>query len=463
MPRTLTGRIEPRVLADGRRAFYAKIRDDRYAVGHEPDWSKERAERFLNATLLPAAQLKQPWWELIPVARPNGAARDGVTFWQACDDWIDLRRLKSANRNTRSAAESPVVKHLLPFFAHTDARRTIDRLVTEIDESLVRTFIEHKRSERDLLTDVAEKLDEATDKERLDFEVLRASEACDLDALELELLWRYGMQGGRYRLSDPAAHGAISLSTRGLSDGQINLCLSRLSSILDRASRKHGLRIPDPTVDLRLQGNKPNRNWLRPTHLNALAEVGRRLDEAARYYDHNGREAAIWVFGLCGVRADEFCGLTWQDLSSEGLTVRKSKTEAGERTVQVPTIAREALARHRERLGDPPADTPIWPTATGRRRGPRNLQVRLLAPVIDAARRELQGTSGEPLPPRVTPHTFRRTAVTNWCWLGRNQRNTMHEIGHKSSRLTLEVYAQAIPRDPQQKAMLEGWMAGVEL
>jgi len=463
MPRALSGRLETRILTDGSVGFYVKIRNTRYALGREPEWTKERATRFLNATLLPAAKLEQPWWDLIPVPDPDGAPSGGVTFWQACDDWIDLRRMKSANPNTRSAAESPVVKHLLLFFAHKDAGRTVDRLVTEIDESLVRTFIEHKRGERDVLADVAEKLEEAGDEERLDFEALRVSEGCDLDVLELELLRRYGMQGGRYKLSDPQAHGTISLSTRGLSDGQINLCLSRLSSILDRASRKHGLRIGDPTVDLRLQGNKPNRNWLRPWHLEALSRVARALDDGAERYGHNGREAAIWVLGLCGLRADEFCGLTWQDLSAEGLTVRKSKSDAGERTVQVPRIAREALERHRERLGAPLADTPIWPTASGRRRDRRNLQVRLLAPVIEGARRELDGTAGEPLPPRVTPHTFRRTTVTNWCWLGRSQRNTMHEIGHKSSRLTLEVYAQAIPRDPQQKEMLAGWMAGVEL
>lgn len=69
----------------------------------------------------------------------------------------------------------------------------------------------------------------------------------------------------------------------------------------------------------------------------------------------------------------------------------------------------------------------------------------------------------EPLPARVTPHTFRRTAATAWYWLGRDERATMHEIGHCSSRLTLEVYAQPHPRDPKQKQMLEAWMAGVEI
>jgi hypothetical protein len=61
MPRPLFGHLETRVLADGLLAFYAKIRADRHALGREPEWATDRAERFLNATLLPAAKLKQPW------------------------------------------------------------------------------------------------------------------------------------------------------------------------------------------------------------------------------------------------------------------------------------------------------------------------------------------------------------------------------------------------------------------
>ena len=159
----------------------------------------------------------------------------------------------------------------------------------------------------------------------------------------------------------------------------------------------------------------------------------------------------------------EFCAFTWRDLSDAGLTVRKSKTDAGRRTIQVPAVARAALAAHRARLGDAGADTPIWPTSTGRRRDRNNARARLLAPVIEAARVALECSEGEPLPERVTPHTLRRTAATSWCWLGRDERATMHEIGHRSSRLTLEVYAQPRPRDPKQKQMLEAWMVGVEV
>lgn len=462
MPRLLAGHVEPRILSDGSHAFYAKIRADRALLGREPQWSLERAERFLSTTLLPAAQLRQEWWALIPSTDAEDQAQ-GVTVWRAFTEYVEWRRTKSENANTRNAAESPVVKHLLPFFAFVDHGRTVERLLSEVDEALVTAFIQRKREERDILTDLAEKLSEATDQELQGIDELSASPTVDLDGLELELLQRYGQQGGRFKPSDPDAHGRISLSSRGLSAAEINRCLTALRTTITRANRRHGLQIPDPTLDMRLKVDAPSRNWLWPQHLEALALAARAMDSCSGR-EHNGREAAVWVFGLCGPRVHEFCGFDWTDLSDAGLTVRKSKTDAGRRVVQVPTIAREALEAHRGRLGNPPDHTPIWPTATGRRRERNSVRTRLLEPVITQARVELE-TSGiqEPLPARVTPHTFRRTAATYWYWLGRDERTTMHEIGHRSSRLTLEVYAQPRPRDPRQKRLLTEWMEGVEL
>lgn len=463
MPTPLSGHLETRLLADGQRAFYAKIRTDRHVLGREPEWTKHRAERFLNATLLPAAKLRQPWWDLIPSPAADPAPTQSLMVWQACSEYVQWRETRSENRNTRSAATSPVVKHLLPFFAFVDAGQTIQRPLSDIDEGLVAQFIERKRQERAILTDLAEKLAEASAQELQDLERLTSSESVDLDEDEIVLLRRYGQRGGCRRLSDPGARGRISLSSRGLKDSEINRCLSTLRSVVDRANRRHGLQIPDPTLDMRLRRDAPNRNWLWPAHVEALIAAARALDEGEGRYAHNGREAAIWVLALCGPRVHEFCGFNWRDLSDAGLTVRKSKTDAGRRTIQVPTVARAALAAHRSRLGDTGADTPIWPTSTGRRRDRNNVRARLLAPVTKAARAALERSGGEPLPERVTPHTFRRTAATSWYWLGRNERATMHEIGHRSSRLTLEVYAQPHPRDPKQKQMLEEWMAGVEI
>ncbi len=137
MPTPLSGHLETRLLADGRRAFYAKIRTDRHALGREPEWTKDRAERFMNATLLPAAKLRQRWWDLIHSPAADPAPTQSLTVWQARTEYVRWRETRSENRNTRSAATSPVVKHLLPFFAFVDAEQTIERPLAEIDEGLV--------------------------------------------------------------------------------------------------------------------------------------------------------------------------------------------------------------------------------------------------------------------------------------------------------------------------------------
>lgn len=132
--------------------------------------------------------------------------------------------------------------------------------------------------------------------------------------------WRHGQRGGCHKFSDPDA--------RGLRDSEVNRCLSTLRSVVDRANRRHGLHIPDPTLDMLLRGDGPNPNWLWPEHLEALIAAARALDEREGRYADNSREAAVWVLALCGPRVQEFCAFTWRDLS-DGRTVRKSKTDAG--------------------------------------------------------------------------------------------------------------------------------------
>jgi hypothetical protein len=144
MARALAGTLRSRSLADGATALDVKIRSDLYTLGRTPDWSRQRAQRFLDSTLLPAAKLRQPWWELIPRLEDSGPAV--VTAWQAFTEYVEWRRTKSTNGNTRNAVESPVVKHLLPFFAFVDAGQQIERPLAEVDEALVAKFISRKRS-----------------------------------------------------------------------------------------------------------------------------------------------------------------------------------------------------------------------------------------------------------------------------------------------------------------------------
>lgn len=131
----------------------------------------------------------------------------------------------------------------------------------------------------------------------------------------------------------------------------------------------------------------------------------------------------------------EFCAAQWRHLSEQGLYIPEAKTSAGRRHLELPAIVRVALDDRRARL-DPRPDDFIWATAAGTRRDRANVRGRLLAPVVEIGALLLEarghrpltervGVDGSPTGIRVTPHTFRRTAMTYWAWADRNQRWAM--------------------------------------
>lgn len=136
----------------------------------------------------------------------------------------------------------------------------------------------------------------------------------------------------------------------------------------------------------------------------------------------------------------------------------ESKTAAGERDIELHRLVLRMLVERRDRLDPRPGDF-IWATAAGTRRDRNNVRNRLLAPVIRRADQLLIARGQRPLPrpagvaaewpqrapPRVTPHTFRRTYLTYLAWAGRHQRFAMGQAGHKDAKLTLEVYQQPFP------------------
>ena len=131
---------------------------------------------------------------------------------------------------------------------------------------------------------------------------------------------------------------------------------------------------------------------------------------------------------------------------------------------------RTALDRRRAELDPYPSDC-IWASAAGTKRDRNNVRNRLLAPVLEHAADLLEERGQRPLPARVdahgnptgvrvTPHMFRRTAMTYWAWADRNQRWAMGQAGHKSAKMTLEAYQQTFPRDHDARAQVLAWLRG---
>ena len=459
MARPITGSILTRRLADDTLVFDAKIRGVRRLLGPEPEWTEQRARRLMENRLPPAARLNQPWWELIPSQQQRDREPAGaLTVIDACTEYVANVEARLDNKNTINAYRTPVVKHVLPYFAYEAAHARRERPLTAIDEVLVGRFIQKKRAEREVMADLPEVLAELDDKTLRDPDRL----AAQLDDREWELLWLYGQRGGRASLSDPEAMGRISLSSRGLTNNEINRCLARLRDIVRMANRRHGLGMDDPTAGQSLPRSDPLRDWLHPVQFQATLDVAKVLDAhpARAEYAHHGRSSAVLMLGLCGPRVSEFGGARWRDLSAQGLYVPESKTSAGRRHIELPSIVREALDTRREQLR-PSAEDFIWGTARCTRRDRNNVRNRLLAPVLAISRQLLDARGQRPLPERVTPHTFRRTAMTYWAWADRNQRWAMGQAGHKSSKMTLECYQQSFPVDQDARAMVVGWLDGL--
>jgi integrase len=469
VPKPLSGSILTRRLADDTLVVDVKIRAERRLLGPASEWSETRARRLLEHKLLPAAQLRQDWTALIPGAS-NGSAGEAtaaLTVREAATDYVEaLSRYE--NPNTVYAYRYPVVKHLLPFLAYTDDERTADRALADVDEALMLRFVSAKQAERAVLQDIADTLAELDSDIRGDPELVKAQ----LDAEEWRLLCRYGQRGGHHMVLEPSASGLISLSSRGLSNNEINRCLARMRDIVRMANRRYKLGLDDPTHGCSLPRADPSREWLHPAQMQALLDAAQTLDANPTQdaYAHHGRHSAILALGLLGPRVSEFCAARWRDLSAQGLFIPEAKTSAGRRHLELPEIVRRSLEARRAALDPRPSDY-IWASAAGTRRDRNNVRNRLLAPVLELGAQLLEQQGQRPLPARVdadgnptavrvTPHLFRRTAMTYWAWADRNQRWAMGQAGHKSAKMTLEAYQQTFPRDPDARAQVMAWLSG---
>jgi len=464
VPRPLSGSILKRRLADDTLVVDVKIRGERRTLGPVSTWSEKRARNLLEGRLLPAARLRQDWAALIP-RQPDGAGvgtlSASLTVREAATEYVEaLSRYE--NPKTVESYRRPVVKHLLPFLAYVDEERTQDRPLADVDETLILKFVAAKQAERAVLQDIADTLAELDRDTRSDPQLL----ARELDEEEWRMLRRYGQRGGRHTVLDPLANGVVSLSSRGLSNNEINRCLARM------ANRRHRLGMDDPTQGCALPRQDPSREWLHPVQLQALLDVAELLDAypAREQYAHHGRYSAVLTLALLGPRASEFCAAKWRHLSEQGLFIPEAKTSAGRRHLELPAVVRTALDDRRARLDPRPEDF-IWATAAGNRRDRANVRGRLLAPVVEIAALLLEARGHRPLPERVgvdgsptgirvTPHMFRRTAMTYWAWADRNQRWAMGQAGHKSAKMTLEAYQQIFPRDPAARAKVVTWLRG---
>jgi integrase len=163
-----------------------------------------------------------------------------------------------------------------------------------------------------------------------------------------------------------------------------------------------------------------------------------------------GRRAICELLGRGGVRVGELCNMRIGDVrvhdpSGARFEVPESKTEAGERQVEMTPALAKAVAEHIGRLRL--LGLPSGPNAhlVVNLRGGRLSRGRVCQIVAEAA-----GLAGERLAaegmsvlPHTTPHTLRRTYISIALIANKfDVKFVMSQVGHANSAMTMDVYAQ---------------------
>ena len=203
----------------------------------------------------------------------------------------------------------------------------------------------------------------------------------------------------------------------------------------------------------RLKVTKPRRTWLE------LDEIRSLLDSAAK--DHRPLLATMI---LAGLRVGEACSLCWRDvhLARAKLTVRKAKTDAGQRVIDLSPSLLDDLKLHRASARDGTADAAVFPTRRGTLRNRNNVRARVLANSIKRANVARAKAGLPPIQEGVTNHTLRRMFASLLYEAGASPAYVMAQMGHTSSALALEVYARKMERQRDTGERMDALIRGAD-
>jgi len=183
-------------------------------------------------------------------------------------------------------------------------------------------------------------------------------------------------------------------------------------------------------------------------------------DELARLAKAMGDFGPMaYVAAVLGLRWGEVAGLKVGALELENHTLTVSeqvtrgkggqivvglpKSGAGRRTLSMPAALAEMLSAHLESMAPPPAEVDAWvfPSTSGGPLHYANWYHRVWAPAVTAA-----GLDG------ITFHDLRRANATGLVAAGVDVKTAQTRLGHSSSRLTLDLYAQAVATRDREAA-----------
>jgi integrase len=226
-----------------------------------------------------------------------------------------------------------------------------------------------------------------------------------------------------------------------IAPNQINKTLTRLSQILALAE-EYELISGNPAFGRkrRLARTKPRRAWVEPEQVPALLEASDQL-LAGR-----GRPLLATLIGA-GLRISEALALERRhvNLTRGTVVVEQAKTEAGERTIDLPPALRDELALWLDRSPFKAPTALVFPTTTGKPDNRNNVRRRLLVKAVERANKRLAELGIEPIG-RVAPHGLRRTYASLRHAAGDDVAYTSAQLGHEDPTFTLKIYVHAAKR-----------------
>ncbi len=275
----------------------------------------------------------------------------------------------------------------------------------------------------------------------------------------------------REAIQKAAAGGNPLVDRRGrprvaLSNESINKTLMLFAQIIDSAVERGGLETnPARGRRRRMKAIRPVRRVLEPDELMELLAVAGRMDRQRRTSLQIGRRPMIVVMAKAGLRVTELCQLRWRavDVHHERLIIEQAKTDAGRRQVDLTLDVVDELNAWRAQRGFVQLDGFVFATASGKARDKDNVRT-ILSRVVERVNDEREAR-GDPLLPRVVPHTLRRTYISLMLEAGAPLHYVMEQVGHEDSKTTLEIYGKVQKRisRPQVKRAFEALLARSEL
>jgi integrase len=245
---------------------------------------------------------------------------------------------------------------------------------------------------------------------------------------------------------------------RPLKPRSINMVLTCLTSILEDAVDYNVLPAnPGKGSRRRVPEGEPRRHVLEPDMVVDFLDVAGRWDAEVHQSHRWGKRPFFALMFLAGPRISEAVGalLPQLDLYSEIWRILESKTSAGERDIDLTAFLldelRPHLAARASRLGaDLTPDSPLFPNREGNPLNENNIRGRVLPRIIEITNEKRLVAGKLLIPSEVTPHDFRRTFASLSFMAGRELPYVMGQLGHKDSRMAVEVYSQVRKRRVRQ-------------